>query len=173
MGANYELEREVRETNRLLRKLISIARGFEHQTESVGVRFTGASTMNNLILAVGQSSIGTISPLEADGLTVTPGAVVSAQSFSISDPSLTSVTNSDGTVTITGVTPSTAPVTGTVSATVTDPDNTVNTFTQTITVTVTGAPTGRTASIVVDFSAPTPPASSAKAKKNSSSTIDG
>ena len=113
--------------------------------------------MNTLALLIGQSSIGTVTPLEADGLTVTPGAVVSNQSWSISDPSLTLATNSDGTATVTGVADSAAPVTGSVSATVTDADGTVSSFSATFTVTVTGTtppPQARTASIGVAFSQP-------------------
>lgn len=111
--------------------------------------------MNSVTLIVGQSTKGTIVPLEADGVTVTPGAVVSAQTFTISDPSLTAVPNSDGTVTISGVAASTAAVTGTATATVTDADGAVSPFTQSFTVTVNSAPpVGLTTAIGVSFSTP-------------------
>lgn len=93
-------------------------------------------------------------PLEADGVTPTPGATVSHAAFTLSDPSVEVVDNGDGTVKITGVAASTGAVTGTVQANVTDQDGAVGTFTQSFTVTVNPAPTGLTSSIGVDFSTP-------------------
>lgn len=107
----------------------------------------------SVVLTVGQSTVATIVPLEADGTTITPGAVVSAQAFTITDPGLSLVQNADGTATITGVAPTTGAVTGTASATVTDSDGTSGPFTQSFQVTV-NAPTQHTASIGVQFSAP-------------------
>lgn len=128
-------------------------------TKSIGIKFSGALTMNTLTLSVGQSSIGTITPLLADGVTPSGGAV-SNPSFSIPpDPSFSAVDNADGTVTITGLAVSAATVTGTASATVTDTDNAVSSFSQSFTVTVTAGttpPVATTASIGVSFSTPTP-----------------
>lgn len=127
------------------------------RTTSIAIISFGDTTMNDITLLVGQSTIGTIVPLEADGVTQTPGAVASAQAFSIPpDPSFGAVDNGDGTLTITGNAPSAATVTGTATATVTDADGTVNSFTQPFTITVNGVtpPTERTASIGVSFSTP-------------------
>lgn len=125
-----------------------------HRTTNLRVRFTGAKTMNTVTLQVGQTTTATITPLEADDLTVTPGAVVSNQKFSITDPAVSVIDNPDGTAKITGNAAGT--VTGTVSATVTDQDGTVGQFTQGITITVQAAvqSTGRTTQIGVDFSTP-------------------
>jgi hypothetical protein len=65
----------------------------------------------NLVLTVGQSSTATIVPLEADGA-VTPGAAVTAQTFSITDAGVSVVVNADGTATITGVGPTAGAVSG-------------------------------------------------------------
>jgi hypothetical protein len=128
-------------------------------THSISIRFTGSKTMNTLVLNVGQESTATITPLEADGVTVTPGAVVSQQIYTLSDPSLTIVTNADGSATITGVAASAGAVSGTAQATVTDADGAVATFSEGFTVTVNGVtppppPTGLTTSIGVTFSTP-------------------
>jgi hypothetical protein len=136
----------------------------EHRTTSIAIQFGENNAMNSLSLTVGQESTGTIVPLEVDGVTQTPGAVVSAQEYVISDPSLEATTNADGSVTILGIAAGTT-VTGTASATVTDADGAVAQFTQTFTVTVSAAPppppTGLTTSIGVSFTAPvTAPAAS-------------
>lgn len=112
--------------------------------------------MNNLVLNVGQSSTGVIGAFEADG-TPTPGAVLSGQIWNIADPSFTAVVNPDGSITITGVTPSTAPVSGTVQATVTEPSTASGSFAQGLTVQVNPAitpPVLLTKSIGVTFSTP-------------------
>lgn len=102
--------------------------------------------------AIGQSTIATTVPLEADGLTVTPGAVVSAQVYTISDPTIASQTaNADGTATYKALAAGTAIVT--VAATVTDPDGAVSSFTATNTITVTAA-TGRSTGLQINFSTP-------------------
>lgn len=116
--------------------------------------------MNSLTLAVGQSSTGTIIPLLADGITPSGGAISNA-SFSITpDPSFSAVDNADGSVTIVGLAVSASPVTGTASATITDHDGAVSTFSQSFTIVVTAGttppPTATTASIGVSFSTPTP-----------------
>lgn len=115
---------------------------------------------NVLTLNVGQSSTGTIVPLAADGITPSGGAV-SNPVFSIPpDPSFSALDNGDGTVTITGLAASAAPVTGTATCTVTDTDGAVSTFSAFFTVNVTAVvpppPVATTASIVVQFSTPTP-----------------
>jgi hypothetical protein len=123
------------------------------RTTSIAVESPGAA-MNSLVLNVGQSSIATIVPLEADGVTQTPGAVVSAQTFTISDPSLTLTPNADGTATIAGVAASTGTISGTASATITDLDGAVAAFTQIFTVTVNAVVVGLTTQIGVSFSTP-------------------
>jgi len=151
------LLRETRETHRDVERIERFLHP-KRATQSIKVSFSGASAMNTLNLNVGQSSIGTITPLSADGVTPS-GGVVSNATFSIPpDPSFTAVDNSDGTVTITGVAVSAAPVTGTANATVTDTDGAVSTFSASFTITVaTGTvtpPTATTASIGVAFSTP-------------------
>lgn len=101
-------------------------------------------------VAVGATLTGTIVPLEADGTTITPGAVVSSPSYSVSDTAIATVTtNPDGTATFTGVAPGT--VTVSVTALVTDADGVAQNFSTTNTLAVTGA-SGRTASIQLNFS---------------------
>lgn len=110
--------------------------------------------MADLSLNVGQSSTGTVTPFLADGVTQTPGAVVTSATWSISDPSVSVATNADFTVTVTGVTATTSPVSGNVTAVITDSDGTVGTFTATFTITVGGGQENRTASIGVSWSTP-------------------
>lgn len=134
----------------------------KNRTHFITVRFAtdsnvkGVHKMADLILKVGQSSIGTVVPLEADGVTVTAGAAVSNIVWTLSDPAVTVVTNPDNSVKITGDAATTADLTGTVSATVTDSDGTTQNFSASFTVSV-GAvtpPTNRTASLGVRFSVP-------------------
>lgn len=127
-------------------------RAAKHLTKSVAIQFDGEETMNSVTLNVGQSTTGTVRPLEADGVTVTPGATVSHASFTIADPAVGVTDNGDGTVTIKGLAAGT--VTGTVQANVTDQDSATGTFSGSFTVTVNAAPTGLTTSIGVDFSDP-------------------
>lgn len=131
-------------------------RHHHRHTTRISIQF-GENAMNAVKLTVGQKTTGTIVPLEADGVTPTPGAVVSAQSYTISDPSLEAVTNADGTLTITGIAASTGAVSGTADAIVTDADGAVKQFSQTFTVTVDAVvvpPVGLTTSIGVEFSTP-------------------
>ncbi len=101
-------------------------------------------------IAVGGVLTGVIVPLEADGVTETPGAVVSAQSWSVDNSAIVTLAqNADGTATFTGV--ATGDATVTASATVTDADGTVSNFSATNTITVTGEATGRTAGIQINF----------------------
>jgi hypothetical protein len=127
------------------------------RTTSIGIRFTnskGVSKMADLSLQVGQSSTGTVVPFLADGVTQTPGATVSAQVWTLSDPAITVTNNPDGTVTVLGVSPTTAPISGSVEADVTDSDALVTHFTATFSVTVGGGVVNRTASIGVNWSSP-------------------
>ena len=116
---------------------------------------------NALTLNVGQTSQASIVPFLADGVT-NSGGVLSAVSYTFSDPSATVVLNADGlTATVTGLADSAGvAVTGTATATVTDTDQAVFTFTQAFTVTtisVTPPPPAQlTQSIAVAFSTPTP-----------------
>jgi hypothetical protein len=120
------------------------------RTTHIGIRFGGfMATATEL---VGQSVIATAVPLEADGTTVTPGAVVSGQTWTISDATIATQTiNADGTATYTALAAGTATVT--VVGSVKDLDGTTSSFTGTGTLTVT-APTGRTASLSVSFGTP-------------------
>lgn len=154
-----EILRETRETHRDVEE---IERRLLHPnlTKSIAIQFSGAITMPNnvLTLNVGQSSVGTITPLLADGVTPS-GGTVSAASFSIpTDTSFAAVDNGDGTLTVTGTAVSAAPVTGTASATITDSDGAVSTFSTSFTITVaagtTPPPVATTTSIAVAFSTP-------------------
>jgi hypothetical protein len=131
-------------------------------TAAIAVQFTGDSIMANnaLVLNVGQTSQASIQPLLADGVTPS-GGVLSAVSYTFTDPSATVVINADGlTATVTGVAASTGAVTGSASATVTDTDGVVSTWTQTFTITTNAVtpppPAQLTQSIAVQFSTPTP-----------------
>jgi hypothetical protein len=113
---------------------------------------------NALTLNVGQTSQASIQPLLADGVTPS-GGVVSAVSYTFSDPSATVVLNADGlTATVTGVAASAAPVSGSAACTVTDTDGVVSTWVQAFTVQTNGVvpPAQLTQSIAVAFSTPTP-----------------
>ncbi len=160
----HKIYKELRCQTRILKEIERTAQQINLKlpplrTTQVGFRFTnqsGGSTMAfSVVLTTGQSTVATIVPLEADGTTITPGSVVSAQVFSITDAGISLVTNADGTATITGVGPTAGAVSGTASATDTDVDGQIGNFTQTFTVTV-NAPTQHTASIGITFSAPTP-----------------
>ncbi len=156
------LECILRSNEEILHELRSIHHELHPRrlTQSICVKFSGETTMPNnvLTLNVGQSSIGTITPLLADGVTPS-GGTVSAASFSIpADPSFGAVDNGDGTLTVTGVAASAAPVTGTASCTVTDTDGAVSPFSTSFTITVSAVtpppPVATTASIAVSFSDP-------------------
>jgi len=132
------------------------------RTALIALQFSGEIAMPNnvLTLNVGQSSTGTIVPLATDGVTPSGGAV-SNPVFSIPpDPSFSATDNTDGTVTITGLTVSAASVTGTATCVVTDTNGATGSFTQTFTITVNAGspppPTETTASIGISFSTPTP-----------------
>lgn len=128
-------------------------------TKSIANRFSGDSTMPNnaLVFNVGQTSIDTITPLLADGVTPS-GGTLSNVSVNFSDPSATAVLNPDNTITFTGVAPSTSPVSGSVSCTVTDTDQAISTWTQAFTVQTNAVvpPSQLTQSVANVFSTPTP-----------------
>jgi len=144
----WELEEKLERLERLVHKIIRELH--LKRTFNLGIAFGG--TMNTVTENVGQSVIATAVPLEADGTTVTPGAVVSNQVWSVPDSTVVSlVSNSDGTATFTAVAVGTAAVT--VTGTVTDQDGTTASFTGTGTITV-SAPTGRTSALSVSFGVP-------------------
>jgi hypothetical protein len=127
-------------------------------TRSIKVRFTGDSPMpNSLVLNVGQTSTASIQPLLADGVTPS-GGTLSNVAYNFTDPSATVALNPDGvTALVTGVAPSTGPVSGTATCTVTDTDGVVSPWSQPFTIqtnAVAPPPTQLTQSIQVNFTAP-------------------
>jgi hypothetical protein len=112
------------------------------------------AAMNSVSMTVGQSVVATAVPLEADGITQTPGAVVSNVTLSADPAFLSTFEHDDGTVTLTAMLgPGTATVTA--SATVTDADGTVTTLSATGTVVISApAPPARTVSLGISFSEP-------------------
>lgn len=159
----FEQNDIIKEQNRLLFELIK--EFIKHccpknRTTQVGIQFTGVPKMplNALSMQVGQQSTATIIPLLPDGKTPSQGSV-SAVTYNFSDPSATFTLNADGvSASVVGVSETVkAPASGSVSCTVTDPDGTVNSFTQDFVVTVVPVPppVPITASIAVEFSTPT------------------
>ena len=130
-------------------------------TASVANIFSGEIPMadNVLVLNVGQTSIDTLTPRLADGVTPS-GGVVSAVAVTFSDPSATAVVNPDNTVTFTGVAASTGgtAVSGSTACTVTDTDGAVSTWNIPFTVLVNAPvpPAQLTQSVANVFSTPTP-----------------
>lgn len=156
-----EILESTRENAVLLREILH---RLKHRplTAAIAVHFTGESPManNTLVFNVGQTSQASIQPLLADGVTPS-GGVLSAVSYTFSDPSATVVLNTDGlTATVTGVAASTGPVAGTATCTVTDTDGVVSTWTQPFTVTTLAVvpppppPAQLTQSVAVEFSVP-------------------
>ena len=88
---------------------------------------------NILVLNVGQTSIDTLTPRLADGVTPS-GGVVSNVAVAFSDPSATAVLQPDNTILFTSVVASTSPVAGSVSLTITDTDGAVSQWTVPFTV---------------------------------------
>lgn len=123
------------------------------------IRFTGdVMADNNLVLNVGQTALASPATLLADGVTDS-GATYSAATYTFSDPSATVVLNPDGiTALVTGVAPSTGPVSGSVAFTATDTDGAVSTWNQTFTIStnevVPPPPAQLSQSAVVHFSTP-------------------
>lgn len=127
------------------------------RTASIKVIFQAeGELMADLVLQVGQSSVGTVVPFLADGVTQTPGAVVSAQVWTISDPALVVTSHPDGTVTVAATAATAADVNGSVKATVTDSDGFTQELSKDFTISVGGVtpPVNRTAGIGVSWSNP-------------------
>lgn len=147
------------ENNRLIWRLLH--RLHPRLTASIANVFSGASAMPNnvLVFNVGQTSVDTITPLLADG-TSPSGGTLSNVSVAFSDPSATAVVQPDNTILFTGVADSAGvAVQGTTTATVTDTDGAVFTFSQGFTVTTVGPvtpppPAQLTQSIANVFSTP-------------------
>ncbi len=112
---------------------------------------------NVLSLNVGQKSTASPVTYLADGVTPS-GATYSGAAYTFSDPSATVQLNSDGvTAVVTGVAPSTGPISGSVAFTATDTTGAVSTWTQSFTVTVnsgTVPPVQLSQSSAVQFSVP-------------------
>jgi hypothetical protein len=131
-------------------------------TKSVANIFIGVGKMadNVLVFNVGQTSIDTLTPRLADGVTPS-GGVVSNDTVNFSDPSATATVNADNTVTFVGVADSAGiAVSGSTVCTVTDTDGAVSQWTisftvQTISVTP-PPPDQLTQSVANVFSTPTP-----------------
>jgi hypothetical protein len=149
-----EVEQIKSEVDQIISELAPIP-----ETASIANIFSGDSNMadNALVFTVGQTSIDTITPLLADGVTPS-GGVVSNVVITFSDPSATFVVNADQTVTWTAVAASTGAVSGSTAATVTDTDGAVSTWNQEFTVQTNAVvpPAQLTQSIVNRFSTPTP-----------------
>ena len=157
-----ELDAILRRADQILHEVEEIERDLHPKriTKSIAVRFKGDFIMANnaLTLNVGQTSQASIVPFLADGVT-NSGGVVSAVTYTFSDPSATVVANADGlTATVTGVAASTSSVSGSAACTVTDTDGVVSTWTQAFTITVNAVvpPAQLTQSVAVSFTTPTP-----------------
>jgi len=163
-------ERNGKEETRLLRESLELQRAelrilhrIEREllptriTKSVVNQFLGEEIMaiNALVFNVGQTSINTIIPLLADGVTPS-GGVLSNVVVTFSDQSATFVVNPDNTVAFTAVIASTGPVNGSTAVTVTDTDGAVSTWTVAFTVTTNQVvpPAQLTQSVTNSFSTP-------------------
>ncbi len=125
-------------------------------TKSVANVFSGDKMADNaLVMTVGQTSIDTLTPRLADGITPS-GGTVSNVVITFSDPSATFVVNADNTVTFTAVAASTGAVSGSSACTVTDTDSAVSNWTIPFTVTVNAVvpPEQLTQSVANVFSTP-------------------
>jgi hypothetical protein len=111
------------------------------RTAGIANRFSGDTSMlldNVLVFTVGDSAVDTITPLLADGVTPSGGAVSNVV-ITFDDPSATFVINPDSTVSWTAAAASTAgPVTGNTACTVTDTDGATSEWNQPFTVLVNG-----------------------------------
>ena len=156
-----EILAEIRRVYEVQRQILSYLRP-KPLTHGIVVRFTGALPMqpnNTCVLTVGQTSQAVLLPLLADGITPS-GGVVSNVVYQFNDPSATVVLNADGiSATVTGVAPSSGPVTGTATCTVTDTDTVVSQWSQPFTVQVNAQQLQLTQSVAVQFSDPTGPGS--------------
>jgi hypothetical protein len=157
-----ELNEQTEEMKTQTALLQQIADGLTPQplTGSISVQFTGDAIMadNALVFNVGQTSTASIQPFLADGTTPS-GGTLSNVSYTFSDPSATVVLNSDGlTALCTGVADSAGvAVAGSASATVTDTDGVVSTWSQPFTITTAAVvvpPQQLTQSVAVQFTTP-------------------
>lgn len=161
LHVEQEILRETRETHREVEEIEHLLRP-HRLTKSVVNVFSGDIPMPNnvLVFNVGQTSIDTITPFLADGVTPS-GGVVSGVSVTFSDPSASFVINPDNTVTFTGVADSAGvAVSGTTSCSVQDTDSVVSTWTTAFTIQTIGVtpppPTQLTQVVSNVFSTPTP-----------------
>ena len=151
-----ELRHVIHELHVISKKIDQLLPEPADTVDRIAIVFGGSMPATPGTVAVGSTVVASIVPLEADGVTVTPGAVLSAQGYTVDNPSVASfVTNPDGTATFTGVSSGTATVTAT--ATVTDLSGIANGFTATNTLVVTGPSTGVSAGIQINFAAPLTP----------------
>lgn len=128
------------------------------RTTSAAITFTAPNTRKDPKMAnpgnqtIGSTLLATFTPIEADGVTPTPGTTLTTPpTWTISDSLIATLTdNGNGTATITGVAAGTVTVTAT-AGTFTDSDGTVvGPLDASNTDTVT-APTGRTVSAQIVF----------------------
>ena len=149
----------------LLERILHELRQIKHElaprlTHSIANVFSGESMPNNVLaLNVGQTSVDTITPLQADGVTPS-GGVLSNVVVTFNDPSASAVLQPGNTVLFTGLaaTVGGSPVSGLTACTVTDTDGAVAQFSQSFTVLVSATPppppTQITQSIANVFSTP-------------------
>lgn len=151
LRAQEEQIRELRHISHQLAKLIQ--EDNPNRTRQAGIAFGDTMAATPGTQAVGSVLTATFVPIEADGVTSTPGAVLTTPPvYTIDNTAVaTIVDNGNGTATITGVSAGTATVTAT-GGVFTDPDGVVTSpLTATNTDTVTGASTGRTVSAQINF----------------------
>jgi len=139
-----ELETIQEELNQLQADVDEIQASLEPKplTKSVANIFIGVSQMadNVLVFNVGQTSIDTLTPRLADGVSPSGGAISNVV-VTFSDPSATATLNPDNTITFVGVADSAGiAVNGSVSLTVTDTDGAVSQWNVPFTVQTVGAP---------------------------------
>jgi hypothetical protein len=145
--------------------VVLLATHHEHRTTNLVIHFGGIMEfVDSITLSVDGTNDAVGLPVESDGVTVTPNAVVSDQVWdSQANNIITLVTNPDGSCTVTAVGEGNAQLS--LTATVTDKDGTVQTFTTVGVVKVT-VPTGRTAGLVINFIQSAPSVSAVTLKKN-------
>lgn len=144
LEAHLEILRQLREIERLLKP--------QHRTTQAGIAFGANMAAVAGTQAVGSVLTASVVPLEADGITVTPGAnLTTPPAFTISDPTIaTIVDNGNGTASITGVAAGTVTVTAT-GGVFTDADGTATAPLTATNTDVVTQPTGRTASMQINF----------------------
>lgn len=147
---------EIRLLEEILHELRRIDRKIpepNNRTTRAGIAFGANMAAIAGTQTVGSTLTATFVPIEADGITVTPGSKLTTfPAYTISDSTIaTLVDNGDGTATITGVAAGTVTVTAT-GGVFTDLDGTaVGPLTASNTDAVT-VPTGRTVSAQISFS---------------------